>query len=168
MKKPHSMTHLRRDMLVPKTHPHIAFRGLADSLEADILEAQLYACEHGENFYCHALGELLDCVRELISAEVNERPVAETKLFGLSLDELHEQSHQVREIFGIDHPLPDYSHGAAALRLNTLRTRVREAELAAVRIFAEEEGREDIVRVLNRLSSALWWLFCRHVSENRG
>lgn len=167
MKKPRPLTQLRRDLMVPKTHPRIAFRGLADSLEADILEAQLCVREHGEDYYCRALGELLDCVRDLLSAEVNERPAGEPKLFGLSLDELRDQSHRVKEVFGIDHPLPDYRHGAVALRLNTLRARVRETELAALRIFAEGE-REDIVRVLNRLSSALWWLFCRRVSENRG
>jgi ethanolamine utilization cobalamin adenosyltransferase len=169
MKKPENMTCLRGNTLVPKTHPRIAFRGLLDSLEADILEIQLCASEQGGDFYPSALGELLDCVRELMSAEVNERPVAEVKLFGFSLDELREQSHRVKEVFGIDIPLPDYTMGALALRLNALRAGIRRVELAAAEIFSAvgENSREDIIRVMNRLSSAAWWLFC-HCIANKG
>jgi ethanolamine utilization cobalamin adenosyltransferase len=57
--------------------------------------------------------------------------------------------------------------GPLALRLNSLRTRIREGELLAVRLFApgKDTGREDIILALNRLSSALYWLFCRLVSK---
>lgn len=175
--KGEDMTHLRAGRLVRKTHRRIAFRGALDSLEADILEAQLLAGEEG-SYYREALGEVLSFVREILSAEVNERPVGEGELFGLSLDALHEQSHNVREFFGFPHPLPDSSMGALALRLNTLRTRAREAELAAVRAFAPFAGdgaapalsaavSSDIIRAMNRLSSALYWLFCRCLSEKK-
>ena len=157
------MTHLRANLLVSKAHPRIAFRGALDSLEADLLEAQLAAAAPGEGYYREALGELLRFAREIMSAEVNERPLVEAALFGLSLEELHRQSHRVRETFGIGHPVPDYTMGAAAVRLNTLRTRIRETELLAVRTFSAGE-REDIIRGLNRLSSAAYWLFCRRVS----
>ena len=35
--KPEHMTHLHSNVLVPKTHPRIAFRGEMDSLEAELL-----------------------------------------------------------------------------------------------------------------------------------
>ena len=35
--KPEHMTHLRGDVLVPKTHPRIRFRGMIDRLEAELL-----------------------------------------------------------------------------------------------------------------------------------
>ena len=35
--KPEHMTHLRGNILVPKTHPRIAFRGGIDTLEAELL-----------------------------------------------------------------------------------------------------------------------------------
>ena len=56
--------------------------------------------------------------------------------------------------------------GETALELNCLRTQVREAELAAAAAFGE--GREDILRCLNRLSSAVYILFCRLVAARRG
>jgi ethanolamine utilization cobalamin adenosyltransferase len=57
--------------------------------------------------------------------------------------------------------------GPLALRLNTLRTRIREGELMAVRVFVpgKDSERKDIVLAMNRLSSALYWLFCRLVSK---
>jgi len=157
---------LRAGQLVSKTHPRIAFRGALDSLEADILEAQLLAVEKKDDFFRGALGELLLFAREIMSAEVNERPLAPVKLFGLSLDDLHEQSHNVQGFFGFPHPVPDYTMGILPVRLNTLRTRVREVEIVAVRTFSgeTEQKRDDIVYALNRLSSAVYWLFCRSLS----
>jgi ethanolamine utilization cobalamin adenosyltransferase len=109
-----------------------------------------------------------------MAAEVKETPLPEVSLFGLSAEELHSQSHNVRDAFGIAHPAPDYTMGPLAARLNTLRTRVREGELCAVSVFWVQGtnktpgghcGREDIIRALNRLSSALYWLFCRYLSK---
>ncbi|MBQ3109244.1 MAG: hypothetical protein IJC67_06480, partial [Clostridia bacterium] len=45
--KPEDMTHLNGNVLVPKTHPRIEFRGRLDSLQARILALQLAAQEHG-------------------------------------------------------------------------------------------------------------------------
>jgi ethanolamine utilization cobalamin adenosyltransferase len=161
-------TDLRSGIRVSKNHPRIRFRGALDSLEADILEAQATAARMNKNDYLIALGEVLEFVRELMSAEVNERPVKQVKLFGLSLEELHEQSHRVREVFGFHHPLPVYTMGAFALRLNTLRARIRETELIAANTFSgeAETGRDDIVLALNWLSAAVYWLFCRNIKEN--
>ena len=149
-------TCLRDDIYVSKDHPRILFRGALDSLEADILEAQVLAVEKNEDYYVNALGEILEFARELMSAEVNERPVTQRELFGLSLDDLHEQSHSLQ--------IPEHTMGALSIRLNTLRTRVRETELLAVRTFREPR-RDDIIHALNRLSSAVYWLFCRSVSQ---
>ena len=41
--KPEHMTHLNAEMLVPKTHPRILFRGAMDTLEAELILAQLVA-----------------------------------------------------------------------------------------------------------------------------
>jgi ethanolamine utilization cobalamin adenosyltransferase len=161
------MTHLSGDVLVPKTHGRICFRGVLDALEADVIEAQVLASSLGEGWYTEKLGEVLDCLRTVLAAEVKEIPLPEFSFFGLSEEELHAQSHDVRAAFGMDgHPTPDYTLGPLAVRLNTLRTRIRQGELLAVRVFWKDgaDGREDIIRVMNRLSSALYWLFCRAVS----
>ena len=41
--KPEHMTHLNGELLVPKTHPRILFRGKMDTLEAELLLCQLTA-----------------------------------------------------------------------------------------------------------------------------
>jgi ethanolamine utilization cobalamin adenosyltransferase len=174
--KPEHVTHLSGAALVPKTHKRIRFRGFVDSLEAECIEAQTLSASLGEEWYTDRLGEVLDCLRKVLAAEVKERPLPPCRLFGLSEEELHAQSHDVRGSFGMDHPTPDYTMGPLAVRLNTLRARIREGELLAVRTFWRDctEGdsafpnrRDDIIRVMNRLSSALYWLFCRAVSPDR-
>jgi ethanolamine utilization cobalamin adenosyltransferase len=165
--KPEHMTHLRGNLLVPKTHRRIAFRGALDSLEADVLEAAVLAADQGEEEIKGGLGEILLCLRGVMSAEVKETPLEAPRLFGLSAGELREQTHDVKSAFGIAHPNPDYTMGPLAVRLNTLRTRVRGAELLAVKTFCphSEYPRNDIILTLNRLSSAVYWLFCRHISR---
>ncbi|MDR3173393.1 MAG: hypothetical protein LBU19_04005 [Treponema sp.] len=168
-------TSLSGNRMVSKTDGRIRFRGLIDSLEAETIEAQVLAGSLGEQYYCAALGEVLDCLRHIMAAEVKESPFAMPCLFGLSVEELHRQTHDVAGAFGLaGHPLPACEQGALAARLNTLRAHIREAELCALRVFAggERQGataageiprREDLAMALNRLSSALYWLFCRAV-----
>lgn len=163
--KPEDMTHLRANLLVSKAHGRIRFRGKLDSLEAEVLEAQVLAAERGEGELRDALGDVLRCLREIMSAEVNERPLGAVALFGLSADEIRAQVHNVGVSFGMAHPVPDHTMGAVAVRLNTLRTRVRELELLAVRTFPGGDIRDDIIRALNRLSGAVYWLLCRRLSR---
>jgi ethanolamine utilization cobalamin adenosyltransferase len=162
------MTSLSGDRVVSKADGRIRFRGLIDTLEAETIEAQVLADSLGRAYYCGALGEVLDCLRRLLAAEVKESPLVMPPLFGLSADEIHDRTHDVTGSFGLPgHPLPDYRQGPLAARLNTLRAHIREAELCAVRVFgtAGVPAREDLCRALNRLSSALYWLFCRLVSS---
>jgi ethanolamine utilization cobalamin adenosyltransferase len=165
--KPEHMTHLRGNLLTTKTNRRIVFRGALDSLEADVLEAVLLAAEQGEEEIRRGLEEILRCLGGIMSAEVNETPLEAPGLFGLSAGELREQTHDVKAAFGIPYLKPDYTMGPLALRLNTLRTRVRSTELLAVKAFCpqSEYPRNDIILALNRLSSAVYWLFCRHVSQ---
>jgi ethanolamine utilization cobalamin adenosyltransferase len=163
--KPEHMTSLSGNQLVSKAHGRIAFRGAVDSLEAEIIEAQILAEERGETWYRESLAGILSCLRDILASEVKEIPLAPLCLFGLSADDIRRQIHDVKGTFGIEHPLPDYTMGPLAARLNLLRTRVREAELLAVRVFGPgEDEREDLILAMNRLSSALYWLFCRKVS----
>jgi ethanolamine utilization cobalamin adenosyltransferase len=162
--KPEHLTCLRGAELVPKTHGRIRFRGFIDTLEAEVLEAQVLASSLGEKWYTECLGEVLDCLRAVLRAEVQESPLPPFTLFGLSEEELHAQSHDVRAAFGMDHPVPAWTMGPLAVRLNTLRARIREGELLAARTFSAGGG-ADIIRVMNRLSSALYWLFCRAISR---
>jgi ethanolamine utilization cobalamin adenosyltransferase len=165
------MTCLSGAVMAPKTHERIRFRGFIDTLEAECIEAQVLASGLGEGWYTGRLGEVLDCLRAVLAAEVRESPLPPVTLFGLAEEELHAQSHDVRAAFGMDgHPPPAYTMGPLAVRLNTLRARVREGELLAVRTFLKDGAGDwgrDIIRVMNRLSSALYWLFCRSIGPEK-
>ena len=160
--KPEEMTHLRGNLLVKKTHPRIALRGQLDSLEAMLLEAQALAHREGKPEIRDGLGEVLEHVRLVLGAEVKNEPLPEGTLLGMDHAELRRVSHNVKAEFGIDHPIPCWEMGELALRLNTIRTQVRETELAAAAAFEApgEAPRPDIIKELNRLSSGVYILFC--------
>ena len=159
--KPEEMTHLRGNLLVPKTHPRIALRGELDGIQARVLLLQVRFAEH--RLLCRDLESVLSFLRAILGAEVKEEKLPETLLFGLDHGELRRMSHQVKETFGIDHPIPDHTMGEAALELNLLRTQARLAELTAARAFPDGD-RLGVIEHLNRLSSGIYILFCRKVS----
>ena len=165
--KKENYTHLRENLLVPKTHPRIALRGELDSLMAEIIETQLTADAAGDCGLISDLEELLDFTKKIMAAEVKDSPLGQLRLLGLSSAELRYQSQNVREVFSIDHPVPSYKQGAVCGALNKLRTSVRRAELAAVRAFPDGE-RMDIIEALNRLSSGIYILYVRKVSRGEG
>lgn len=165
--KPEEMTHLSGNRLVSKLHPRIAFRGQLDGLMAEILCLQADALAAGQPALSDALSDVLDLARRILSAEVREQPLEERPVLGMTSDELRHASHDVKASCGIDHPIPSAGMGSLALRVNLLRTRVREVELSAMRAFAAEGGgiaRPDIIRALNRMSSAVYLIFCRQLS----
>ena len=156
--KPEHMTQLTGEVLVPKTHPRIRFRGSLDSLESRIL---LLALEEPElQAQC---SELLDFVRQILKCEVLEEPFRADRLLGLTLDQVRAYSQLPQQYLGIPHFMPGPRHGLRVARLNGLRTQVRQTELEAARAFPE--GREDIIRGLNRLSSAVYILMLKCVQQ---
>lgn len=162
--KPEQMTHLRGMELIPKSHPVIALRGQNDLLQCEIIEAQLYFKECGEQELVQNLDEILGFLRTLMLAEVKEKPLEFKSLLGLTPEELREQSHFPQKHFGIKHGYMQAADGPIVARLHTLRSKVRVLELQAVRAFLPEGEactREDIIQGLNRLSSAFFILTCR-------
>ena len=160
--KPEHMTHLNGQMLVPKTHPRIAFRGAMDTLEAELLLAQQ---QTGES----RLGEILELARILLRCDVLEEPVPEKPLCGLSQDELRLRSHLPQKYYGQPHFMPSAEDSRTVLLLNRVRCFARSAELAAVRAFSDREGnptRVDILQALNRMSSMLYLLMIEHNTDN--
>ena len=162
--KPEDMTHLRENLLVPKTHRRIRFRGSLDGLQARILLLAKQAGEDGEPGLKEDLKEILRLVRNVLGAEVLDRPLPEHTMLGLTEEGLHRMSHNVKKTFGIDHPIPSEDMSFPALRLNELRTQVREAELSAADAFEEEGDPLKIIREMNRLSSAVYILFLRELT----
>ena len=154
--KPEHMTHLNGEVLVPKTHPRIAFRGAMDTLEAELILAQLAVPDMEKQ-----LGEVLELARKLIRWDVLEEPVEAERLCGLTEREQRERSHRPQDFYGQAHFMPSAGDGMAIARLNRARCAAREAELKAVAAFADREGnptRVDILRALNRMSSMIYIL----------
>lgn len=161
--KPEQMTHLYGDVLVPKTHPRIAFRGAMDSLEGELIFCQ-YHCQGLRQ----DLGEILDLARMLIRCEVMGEPVPEGKLCGLTEEEQRRHSHRPQDYYGQTHFMPAWTDGEAVVRMNKCRCMARNAELAAARAFIDEDGRvdrADILKALNRMSSMLYILMIREKKQ---
>ena len=77
------------------------------------------------------------------------------------------QSHNPMKYYNIKQMvLPDYTMGTEYAMLNKLRTSIRETEVAACQAFHDGKKyiRTDIIEELNRLSSALHIMMCRHLA----
>ena len=157
--KPEHMTHLDGITLAPKTHPRIVFRGKMDTLEARLLACRLAVPE-----FDRELGELLDYTRILLRLEVLGEPVGDQTLFGLTEGELRKRSHFPQDYYGQPHFMPEAADGPKMVQLNLARCAAREAELAAAAAFVTSDGqvtRADLLRAMNRLSSAIYLLMIR-------
>lgn len=155
--KPEHMTHLNAEVLVSKTHPRIKFRGAIDTLEAEIILAQLEA----DRYISTKLGEVLTLARKIIRCDVLGEELCEEKLCGLTEREIRERSHRPQDFYGQPHFMPEYTDGSLIARLNRVRCAVREAELHAVNAFSDRDGipvRTDIICALNRMSSVIYIL----------
>ena len=154
--KPEHMTHLYGDVLVPKTHPRILFRGKMDTLESELI-----LCQLADKTLEGPVGEILGLARQIIRCEVLGEPLKWDPLCGLTESEQRKRSHFPQEYYGQPHFMPSFADGMVIARLNRARCAAREAELASVTAFADREGnltRQDIPQALNRMSSMLYLL----------
>jgi ethanolamine utilization cobalamin adenosyltransferase len=171
--KPEHLTALRGNVLVPKDHPVIRLRGALDSLEADILCAQVAFRRLRLAKGVAELGEVLRFVKQILRAEVLDEPLGPIALLGLDEAGLRARSHAPREFYGIGHFAASVDDGEAVVTLNALRTKSREVELAAYEAFKADAGRspdrEDVILALNRLSSAFYiMMFKAKTKEYQG
>jgi ethanolamine utilization cobalamin adenosyltransferase len=163
--KPEHMTALHSDLLVYKDHQRIIFRGKLDSLEAKIIEAQWKVAENTHDSLTDDLSEVLAFVREILRAEVLEEKLGEFRLLNMNEKEIREMAHHPEKHFDHGHFMPDFKMGVGIVALNTVRTAVRETELAAYQAFKKEDGtteRDDIILALNRLSSLCYVMMVKY------
>jgi len=160
--KPEHMTHLNAEVLVPKTHPRIRFRGKLDTLEAELIECQLE-----KDTLVTPVGEILTLARQIVRCDVLEEPLKWDRLCGLTEQEQRKRSHFPQDYYGQPHFTPSAGDGAVIARLNRARCAAREAELAAAEAFSDREGnptRPDLLQALNRMSSMLYILMIQEKS----
>lgn len=163
--KPEHMTSLYGNILVFKDHKRIIFRGKLDSLESKILETQVRVKALKLQKLVDDLQEVLEFVRNILRCEVLGEEIGEFTLLKMNPAELREISHHPKKYFGSGHFIPNYQMGEIVILLNSLRSAVRETELAAYTAFKLENGdtsRNDIIRALNRLSSLFWIMMFKY------
>lgn len=169
MKKMEHKTYLSGAVVVDKTHSRIELRGRLDSLIASLLELQHLALLKNSLELIDELEEVREKLNELLLSEVTGGTCSELRLWGYDSDEIRERSYNPLKYYGLGHIRPHYTMGDIAVALNTFRTKVRETELCACRAFSGADGgepeREDIVRVLNRLSSAFYILMYKYLPK---
>lgn len=156
--KPENMTHLRGMELVHKSHERIYLRGQLDLLQAEIIVTQTTAMAQSKTKAIALLDELLQFVRHLLGVEVSGKAVEKDQLFGIALDRFRSLSHEQFAAHSLESLTPHAAQGRLAAELNCLRARVRVCELAAIAAFPADE-RPDLIRAMNRLSSAAFMLY---------
>jgi len=166
-------TSLSGGAMVDKTHPRVELRGRLDSLCALVVELQIMGEQRGATSLVEELEEVRGILYDVLSSEVTGKACEDISLWGLNGDEIRERSHHPERHFGLGHIRPHYTMGVIAAGLNVLRTQVREAELSACRAFAappnaEDETvyRPDLIKVLNRLSSAVYILTYKYLPDD--
>lgn len=162
-KKPEHMTNLLGSELVCKDDTRIVFRGMLDSAYAVCVMCQVSARDAKHDALVGHLSDVLRCMRSIMRAHVNGEPVPPLFVMGMNEDTIHDASHHPDKHFGVSHFMPDWRMGQTMAWMNMLRTKLREAECCAVKAYMAEgkEQREDIVRGINRLSSAAYVLMCQ-------
>ena len=166
--KPEHMTALHGNTLVCKTHGIISFRGKLDSLMARILEVQLVFKRLDNQKGFDDLGETLNLAQSIMRAEVLGETLGPVRLFGMDEAELRSCSHTPKRCYDMPHFIASAKDGEAVVLLNSLRAASREVELEACRAFKlenGESGRPDIIKALNRLSSAFYVMMFRVITE---
>ncbi len=163
--KPEHMCHLHGNLLVPKNHSRILFRGKLDSVQTMVVLDQALMTETGvPGKLIDDLGSVLAALYSVMKCDVLDQPLESSLIIGLTHRELRERSHDPLKFYGIKQMMtPDHAMGIPYARLNRLRAAIREVETAAVSAFCQNGkcSRSDIVEELNRLSSALHIMMCK-------
>ena len=166
--KPEHMTHLQWDLLVPKDHPRIIFRGWLDVLQSEFLLAERKFMDSGRKDVAEVLRELLNLFRTMMRCDVLNEPLKLTTIVGLTLEDIRLHSQLPQRFYDQPHFMPEATDSAELLAVNRLRAMVRQCELAACHAFQDKDGaltRTDFVQALNRASSVLWILEIRMKKE---
>ena len=167
MKKPEHYTHLRGNVLVPKCHPAIKFRGQLDLLESNFIVCINQVISAGYQEMADELNDIFLYLQQIMKAEVRDKPLPFIEFKGWSDADIREYSHHPEKYFGVRHAPPDPKYGVLYGELNKLRAMIRQLEIMAVEAFCSEGEEQcerfDIILALNRLSSLVYIIVCKFI-----
>lgn len=162
MENSEALTHLDAHTLVAKNHPRIALRGKLDTLIAFTVLVQADFDAPRRYPWLHPyLADIRSHIGNLLRVEVTGEPAQPVVLGTTGEEILHRISHNPLKYLGHDHIVPEQQHGRNVALLNVLRALAREVEVAAADNFirdGEIVDRPDLLRAVNRLSSAIYVL----------
>ena len=166
--KPVHMTVLYGDVLVAKDHPQILFRGKTESLQSQIILTQAVIAERGgSQKLLDDLNNLLTILRNILRSHVLNQPLVVDQIIGFSRTEVQERANNPIQFYPVEEAgVPEYTRGLEYAQLNQLYTQMREVETAAITALHEGNRytRNDILEVLNSLSSALRVMMFMHLA----
>ena len=166
--KPVHMTVLYGDVLVPKDHPQILFRGKVESLQAQIILNQAMIAERGgSQKLIDDLNHILTILRNILRSHVLNQPLVVETILGFTPAQLQDRAKDPLKYYQVEQAsVPDYTRGLEYAQLNQLYTQAREVETTAITALHEGNRytRSDILEVLNRLSSALRIMMFMHLA----
>ncbi len=166
--KPEHMTQLDASHFSPKNTPRIRFRGKMDTLHALFLLVLARAKASNLPGLAERLDTLAAYCREMISAEYHHRRVEPLVMGGLSEEEMHKATHDPEAVVGVGHVIPGPDDPEILHWLNLLRCQVRETEIAVLDVFSPHGDfplEADLVRAVNRLSNAVYYLSLLFVAK---
>ncbi len=155
--KPEHMTQLHGNVLVYKFNKVIKLRGRLDSLHATALAVGTQI--NGNKEFEEDYSDICKFMKNILIAEFTNSPLENINLLGFNENELRQRSHNPKKYFGCDHLFGiDNTFDEKTILLNKIRAEVREVEILAVEAYFKDGvvEREDIIKALNRLSSAVY------------
>lgn len=165
------MTHLWKDILVPKNNTRIILRGKIDNLLAEWLMVHKRLNERKNQKLTEDLNEIFDYIKKIMNAEILDNTLNIEGCFKYSLDKIKEISHNPKKYFDTEHLFAiDATYDEIVLEMNRIRTIVRQLELSAVDAYYSQEGlkKAEIILALNRLSSAIYIIMLKGKSGKYG
>ncbi len=160
-KKPETLTHLDAVRLVSKNDPRLHFRSKVDATIALAVWLQVELDATLAPQVAGWLADIRSILGNVLRSEVTGDVLHPVHMGDFDDQAIHKMSHNPLKYLGHDHIVPEAAHGLTVVRLNLLRTAIRETEILAAQIFIDQDfvvKRPDIMQGLNRLSSAVYVL----------
>lgn len=172
LEKPEYMTQLKGNILVNKNSKIIKYRSKLDSFIAQLILTEKLIVNKRDNKLQNDFKSIKIFMDMLVRAEVMNEGIEENiKLLDLPLDKVRIVSHNPKKYYNMEHLFNiSSSNKLNTLYLNQLRTLIREVEVLAVDVFLcdKKVERKDILKCLNRLSSAIYIMMLKEESGKYG
>lgn len=170
--KPEYMTQLKGNILVKKNSFRIRLRGKIDIFLARWIILQKEFEEYKNQNLNRDMESVTALLKKIVIAEVLDENIGEIQVLGENLNKIKEVSHNPKKFYGMDHLFSISSkNNMITLKLNEMRSLVREVEISAIDAFVNENGeikREDLLLIFNRLSSIIYVMMLKGEKDEYG